>query len=390
MTDVEQRAYDKVKLLWQDMHREVEESFKKVDPSFTLNRFDNYLPHMMTEEAKDYIGKRSSQYAEEIRQYLKVNMTDPSASFKSRGLVKDAMFFGEKLTADDVSKGVVRLNEIARSKGFMGNFFETDMETIFKKYGEHYASSMSNAEFMRLAKEGGVLAEAKQMGTVSQEWLRQQADYAKSLRTGVSEAHKQMAVRARAAIKTINEYMDVVRGSANKKSKNVGGLEYEVAALQKVLKKTGTPEETFSALTAAREALVAAQKESLSSWANYVNTLEKGSVIVQAMQAQVDKVDNAINEVLGELDRVGADYAQTISMIGAPLADDASQIDSVIGRALIDSPIEVGEQVSYDDLIKSLDAKFAALSEQLDSLTTSWEKSLSVENVVNDIIDGKI
>lgn len=388
MTDVEQRAYDKIKPLWQEMHREVEDSFRKVDQNFTLNRFDNYLPHMMTEEAKDYIGKRSSQYAEEIRQYLKVNMTDPSASFKSRGLVKDAMFFGEKLTADDVAKGVSRLNEIARSKGFMGNFFETDMETIFKKYGEHYASSMSNAEFMRLAKEGGVLAEAKQMGNVSKEWLKQQADYAKSLRTGVSAAHKEMAIRAGVAIKTINEYMDAVRGSIS--GKNVGGLRYEVDALQKVLRKTGTPEETFAALTAAREALIAAQKESLSSWANYVAALEKGSVIVEAMQAQVDKVDNAINEVLKELDRVGTNYAQNISRIGAPLAEDASQIDSVIGRTLVDSPMEMGEQVSYDDLVNSLDAKFAALSEQLESLTTSWEKSLSVENIVNDIIDGKI
>ena len=388
MTDIEQRAYDRIKPLWEQMHTEVEQAYQKVDFNFTLNRFENYLPHMMTDQAKDYIGKRSSQYAEEVRQYLKVNMTDPSASFKHRGLVKDAMFFGEKLTADDVAKGVVRLNEIARSKGFMGNFFETDMEIIFKKYGEHYASSMSNAEFMRLAKEGGVLAEAKQMGNVSQEWLKQQADYAVSLRTGVSKAHREMAVRAGAAIKTINEYMDVVRGNIS--GENAGGLRYEVDALQKVLKKTGTPEETFAALTAAREALVLAQKESLSSWANYVAALEKGSVIVQAMQAQVDKVDNAINEVLKELDRVGADYAQTISMIGAPLADDASQIDSVIGRALIDSPIEMGEQISYDDLVKSLDAKFAALSEQLDSLTSSWEKSLSVENVVNDIIDGKI
>jgi hypothetical protein len=388
MTDVEQRAYDKIKPLWQEMHREVEDSFRKVDQNFTLNRFDNYLPHMMTEEAKDYIGKRSSQYAEEIRQYLKVNMTDPSASFKSRGLVKDAMFFGEKLTADDVAKGVSRLNEIARSKGFMGNFFETDMENIFRKYGEHYASSMSNAEFMRLAKEGGILSEAKQMGNVSQEWLKQQADYAVSLRTGVSKAHREMAIRAGVAIKTINEYMDVVRGSIS--GENVGGLRYEVDALQKVLRKTGTPEETFAALTAAREALVLAQKESLSSWANYVSALEKGSVIVQAMQAQVDKVDNAINEVLKELDRVGTDYAQNISRIGAPLAEDASQIDSVIGRTLVDSPIEMGEQVSYDDLINSLDTKFAALSEQLDSLTTSWEKSLAVENVVNDIIDGKI
>jgi hypothetical protein len=388
MTDIEQRAYNRIKPLWEQMHTEVEQAYQKVDFNFTLNRFENYLPHMMTDQAKDYIGKRSSQYAEEVRQYLKVNMTDPSASFKHRGLVKDAMFFGEKLTADDVAKGVTRLNEIARSKGFMGNFFETDMEIIFKKYGEHYASSMSNAEFMRLAKEGGVLAEAKQMGNVSQEWLKQQADYAVSLRTGVSKAHREMAVRAGAAIKTINEYMDVVRGNIS--GENAGGLRYEVDALQKVLKKTGTPEETFAALTAAREALVLAQKESLSSWANYVGALEKGSVVVQAMQAQVDKVDNAINEVLKELDRVGADYAQNISRIGAPLADDASQIDSVIGRALVDSPTEMGEQVSYDDLIKSMDAKFAALSEQLDSLTTSWEKSLSVENVVNDIIDGKI
>ena len=388
MTDIEQRAYNRIKPLWEQMHGEVERAYQKVDLNFTLNSFENYLPHMMTEEAKEYIAKRSSQYAEEIRQYLKVNMTDPSASFKNRGLVKGAMFFGEELTADDVAKGVVRLNEIARSKGFMGNFFETDMEIIFKKYGEHYASSMSNAEFMRLAKEGGVLAEAKQMGNVSQEWLKQQADYAVSLRTGVSKAHREMAVRAGAAIKTINEYMDVVRGNIS--GENAGGLRYEVDALQKVLKKTGTPEETFAALTAAREALVLAQKESLSSWANYVAALEKGSVVVQAMQAQVDKVDNAINEVLKELDRVGADYAQNISRIGAPLADDVSQIDSVIGRALVDSPTEMGEQVSYDDLIKSMDAKFAALSEQLDSLTTSWEKSLSVENVVNDIIDGKI
>ena len=384
MTDIEKVAYEKVRPLWQQMHKEVEDAFRKVDSNFSLNRFENYLPHMMTDEAKNYIGKRSSQYAEEIRQYLKVNMTDPSASFKSRGLVKDAMFFGERLTADDVAQGVTRLNEIARSKGFVGNFFETDMETIFKKYGEHYASSMSNAEFMRLAKEGGILSEAKQMGNVSQEWLRQQADYAKTLRTGVSASHKNMAILARDVISKTNEYIRVML------SKKEGGIGSELEALKVALKKTGTPEETFAALTAAREALVGAQKESLSSWANYVGALDKGSVIIQGLQAQVDKVDNALNEVMAELDRVGTHYAENVSRIGAPLAQDASQIDSVVGKALVDSPISMGEQVSYNDLIASLDAKMGALSEQLDALNTSWEKSLAVENIVNDIIDGKI
>lgn len=375
MTDVEQRAYTKVKQLFSDFHSEVEAKYKLIDDNFTMNSFDNYLPHMMTEDGQKYLASLSSARAEEIRQYLKVNMTDPSASFKSRNLVEKAVFFGTKLTKKDVAGGVERLNQIAAADpSFLGKkFFETDIATILQKYGKNYASQISTGEFMRLAMEGGVIAEAKQMGLVSKTWLSAQAKHVAALKTAVRESHTGIAEAGRNVTTAFARVMESMRGPTGKI-----GSEYR--ALKTAVKNIGTPEETLIALDGARAALTAARDESTAAWANYVNALEKGSVLVESLQKQYDNATSTLDNVLQELERVTTTYKNNISRTGSNLGQD-------VGTTLIEHD---GVMMPIDDVIKTLNEKLGASSLALEELSASWDKSLNMDNVINDIIDGKI
>jgi hypothetical protein len=375
MTDVEQRAYTKVKQLFSDFHSEVEAKYKLIDPNFSMNSFDNYLPHMMTEDGQKYLASLSSARAEEIRQYLKVNMTDPSASFKSRNLVENAVFFGTKLTKKDVAGGVERLNQIAAADpSFLGKkFFETDIATILQKYGKNYASQISTGEFMRLAMEGGVIAEAKQMGLVSKTWLNAQAKHVSALKTAVSESHTAVAAAGRNVTTAFSQVMDSMRGPTGKI-----GSEYR--ALKKSIKNIGTPEETLAALDNAYVVLSAAKDESTAAWANYVNALEKGSILVEGLQKQYDNATSTLDNVLKELERVTTGYKNNISRMGSNFGED-------VGKTLIDYD---GVMMPVDDVIKILNDKLGASSTALEELAASWNKSLNMDNVINDIIDGKI
>jgi hypothetical protein len=96
MTEPEQRAMVKLRGAFDQWKLDIEAKYRLVDDNFRLKGIDNYLPHMMTDEAREWLGSLSSARAEDILKYLKVNMTDPTASFQARNLVENAEFFGVK------------------------------------------------------------------------------------------------------------------------------------------------------------------------------------------------------------------------------------------------------------------------------------------------------
>ena len=371
LTDVEQRAYDKIQKIFKDFHSEVEARYQTVDPNFQMNYVENYLPHMMTDEARDWLNSLSTQRAEEIRQYLKINMTDPSSSFKSRGLIKDATFFGKVLDEEDMLKGVAGLNEIATmpGTGFTGKFFETDIDRIMSKYGQHYAQQFGTAEFMRLAVDGGILAEAKQMGTVTKDWLKSTADYARSVENAMNKAHGQMADAGRASISAFTEYMD---GLASK----TGEAGLELAALKQGLKEVGTPEQRLLKLQAAQKLVDKAIEQQKKAWYNFTKARNTTTAVIDGLSSMIDDLDTAWDDLSKSINQAIIDHPAIMDGLN-------------MGQGAGGTPIVYnGKNYTYDELIKSLDLKHQRAANALKVLEESFERTKKLDNLLNGIYEG--
>jgi hypothetical protein len=371
LTVPEQKAYDKIQKIFKDFHAEVEARYQTVDPNFEMNYVENYLPHMMTDEARDWLNSLSTQRAEEIRQYLKINMTDPSSSFKSRGLIKDATFFGKVLDEEDMLKGVAGLNEIATmpGTGFTGKFFETDIDRIMSKYGQHYAQQFGTAEFMRLAVDGGILAEAKQMGTVTKDWLKSTADYARSVENAMNKAHGQMADAGRASISAFTEYMD---GLASK----TGEAGLELAALKQGLKEVGTPEQRLLKLQAAQKLVDKAIEQQKKAWYNFTKARNTTTAVIDGLSSMIDDLDTAWDDLSKSINQAIIDHPAIMDGLN-------------MGQGAGGTPIVYnGKNYTYDELIKSLDLKHQRAATALKVLEESFEKTKKLDNVLNGIVES--
>lgn len=104
-----------------------------------------WFPHTLSDDARKaiYAGKVTD---EELLE-LGVDRSFAMAGTLLRQLKVGSIWFGKKLTADDIAGGVKRLNEIARPRlGY--DFFETNAEAAFNKYAQGWARDTSYTNFL--------------------------------------------------------------------------------------------------------------------------------------------------------------------------------------------------------------------------------------------------
>ena len=431
LSPTERTAYDKLRAAFEGWRVDIESKYQLVDPNFQMKGIKDYLPHLMTDEARDWINSMSSARAEDILKYLKVNMTDPTASFQSRNLVKGAEFFGKTLTEEDVLGGLDTLNKIAResNRGFKGQFFETDINKIMQKYGEHFSSQYGTAEFMRIAKEGGMLSESVAMGSVTREWINSIADHAKMLENAVTEAHAEMALAGRNALGVLKKHLDSMAAET-------GVVGKQVKDLLEQAKQIGTPEERLAALRNAKELMLKAFNDRAKAWNAFKDSLDGQTHVIDALNKGIQDSQDAYDELMKAVDDLVNNYSERYSRMGVGLTDAPGQAQVVVGTGgeLIASGDEVAEVIgrmltpeekttiklltektknktitpdetailnslnnkvdakltTVDELIKTLDRKMEAASAALMKSQEEWNKVMQLHNFMDDIIAGKI
>ncbi|NBO53336.1 MAG: hypothetical protein EBU84_01820 [Actinobacteria bacterium] len=367
MSETQQLAYNKIKNMFQEFHTLVEEQFKTIDPNFTLNKISDYFPHMMTDDAYRYVANNASKYAEEVRQYLKLNMTDPSSSFKARGLIPGAKFFGKTLDEKDIAKGIDGLNQIARDAGFKGNFFETDITKVLSRYGNHYAEQFATAEFMRKAIEDGILQRAKQMAVVDEDWLRSSEQLVKDATDSWKTSSVELKDSGSEAVAVIQSMLDDIKETLATRKAFVTG----------VAREAGTPEQRLAQLTAVETRLGLAVEAYKAKFDSFANLFSEKSELVDALRSQLDQTVEALTKTQNDLAEFASGYS---GYFGQHLGAD-------INNVMIDFK---GQPTRIEDVQKSLDASLKRTADQLTKMENNWERTSQIHQEINDILNKRI
>jgi hypothetical protein len=135
-----------------DAWQEANALHKALGNTEDLPFLEGYFPLTQTKMFTDWAA-RNAEKALEIGQEIDIKVVDPTwitTNFMERTLKVDSLFFGTKLTADDLAGGPARLNQIARESGRLGkrniNVFEEDFVQILGNYFKKHASYMSFGE----------------------------------------------------------------------------------------------------------------------------------------------------------------------------------------------------------------------------------------------------
>jgi len=104
---------------------------------------DNYFPHAQSTDALEWMA-RNPRLVDDVANNLGVTRQYVADNFIERQLVPGRIWFGHVLTADDISGGVTRLNQIAReSGGLKFDFFETDLKKALGMYAKKHAANVA-------------------------------------------------------------------------------------------------------------------------------------------------------------------------------------------------------------------------------------------------------
>jgi len=172
------------------------ESLKAVDPAADFKAVTDYFPHIQTDEAIAYRANPNSPHARELNTIYARDPMEGGKNFKTRTMQEGDMWFGHKLTIEDI-KSTERLNELANAGGFTGNFFETDISKVATRYVEEYAKEAGViAKHQHLADAGfWDRAQAVEMGTsfVDGELVKNVKKNVASISSDLRDAHNNLA-----------------------------------------------------------------------------------------------------------------------------------------------------------------------------------------------------
>jgi len=319
----ELQAYEIVQKWFTESADAIEKNLQRVDPSFKLNRVQNYFPHQQTEKAINYVDDLRNPFAEELRVYLKTDIADPSAAFSKRGLTKDARFFGVKLTDKDVAGGVARLNQIAREQGKIDfDFFETDALKALAKYGESFASEISRGAFLERQLQNGVLKYLADKGIYDTTALKELELAVRESIKGVTKSTNDVAITAKALRQNLEQALqDFV--PALKKEKTLAGKK---------------------ALAASRGATAA--KKSLADTKRTIDAL------VQALE------NTGIRNASARWQQFGISGILPESIVDGPLTDILNQLDEISNYTK-----------TFNDLLATGEKSIADLTDEFNKLT---------------------
>lgn len=390
MTPQEELAYNKYKPFWKKLHDDVENSIRMVEPDFILGEQKDFFPHVRTEAAQR-LAEEVSDRGEQIRQYLKYDPTDPAGSFRSRQLKVGSEWFGHKLTQSDIDKGVDQLNKLAKNpkivdgvpvtQAMTENFFETDVMSVLKKYGDHYSSQIGMAYSMQKGMELGVFAR----GVIGAELTD---DYIAAVDTAVKKAKQKVVESGRKtrdalikAVDAVQEELEVFAQLTPSGRGTTGKLPNMLNNLETLAKQTPEIGKTVDNLRKQVDNLIAARAQRVKDADAFHEIFVDSNAVVDSIIAESKTVDNELVKTISTIQ----DLISGIEKRNARGPRDAATIGMIEFE---------GKERTINSTLNMLERRVKKLSEKMNNydatLAHSDQMADTVELIIGSNLDGMV
>lgn len=390
MTPAEQLAYDKYVPFWKQLHTDVENSIRMVEPNFVLGQQKDFFPHVRT-EAAERLAEDVNARGEQIRQYLKYDPTDPAGSFRSRQLKVKSEWFGHELTQSDIDKGVDRLNYLAKNpkivngvpvvEGMTENFFETDVMSVLKKYGDHYSSQIGMAHSMQKGIELNVFQRGVIGAEVTDNYLDVVDKAVKSKMKNVVSTGEKTRVALTEAINNVQQELEKFAVLTPSGKGTVGRLPDMFENLTAVANQTKPIEDTVNNLRKQVEKLVVARSERQAAVDAFNEMFVDRNVVIDNLVLESKSVDNELLKTISTIQ----DLISGIEVRNVRGPRNANEVGTVLFE---------GKERTINSTLNMLERRVKTLSQKMNSYDSSLahadQMADTVELILGSNIDGMV
>jgi hypothetical protein len=293
------------------------ELLKKVDPTIDpKTRFrERYFPRIMSDAGLNYMDDATNPHSSNLRQIYSRDPMGGGRNFKSRTLEKDDIFFGHKLTLEDL-KSTTKLNEIARKAGFDGDFFETDMGKVVDRYVKEYAKEVGvltrhqhlvDTGFWKYADSVEITGEhvddvlvqsvKKKIKSLDEDLAslsRQNAEHMRAIGKNLEELRKTLANNLGEAEKTLDDFEQYGDLSDALTGVLQGNTQLSLDQLELVADSLGSLKKTFAELAGGTY-------KGGKLIANVGEGLDDGPMIADGFLGYMDNLDNDLRELHAQI-----------------------------------------------------------------------------------------
>ena len=380
------QAYQRVRGVFEQMHRDVETAFNNIGVPVSFGKIEDYFPWVASDRALDMMSDEASPYALQIRKYLTVNQTDNVGSFRSRNLKAGSEWFGRDgkyppLTQADIDGGAARLNQLFRERtGFDFDFFETDVKKVLERYSNYYSQQIASASYMGELISSGNMQLARSVPEFNEELLDIVHGSVKAATNEVSTALKGVYDAGQKVAKELGEVFGWAGRAKQTMSRPVGPLRKNVADAKKALAAVPTVEVAAARLQSAKDTMIKTIQDLENAYRTLSDQFLEDSEYLQMMMQQKDDLVRAHREVLDEIDYIVKNYADEISPSGrVGIMQDITkaadpEIDSITGK-----PQTLGQR------LQKLQNDLSNLDYEIESVNRGWvDLVTNQQNMLND------
>lgn len=169
----QQAARKKVEDYLDDVATRIEQMMGEIEPGWKFNRVQRYVPHILTERARNAIDARAdTPWAQFLEKYMSVDVLDMKGNLQQRHIVAGMEdFLGSGRTLEDGSiEGINKMFREVTGENF--DLFETDMRKILGGYANTVKSSAEITGLMRNLKDDDFVRVLKETGHVDEDFQR--------------------------------------------------------------------------------------------------------------------------------------------------------------------------------------------------------------------------
>ena len=156
-----------------DVAKRIELVMGEIEPGWSFNRIERYVPHILTDKARRAIDARSNTpWAQKLEAYLSTDVLDMKNNLQSRHIkanMDDFLGSGRKLEDGSID-GINKMFREVTGENY--DLFETDMRKILGGYADTVRSAAEVTALMRNLRDDDFVRILKETGHVDEDFQR--------------------------------------------------------------------------------------------------------------------------------------------------------------------------------------------------------------------------
>lgn len=278
----------------------IDELMQRVDPSWTMPRLDNYVPHVLSDNARRWMeANLDNAWVRRLEQYMTSDVMDLKNNMAGRYLKPGVDFLesGKIIQTGSISEINSLFKEVT-GKNF--DLFETDIQRIMGKYIDTVRSAAEISSLLSDLKNADFVRLLRTQGEIDPEYLIALRGMVQGQFDEAGKINQKLRSTASSIVDEVNRQFsrDSRSSAASKLAATITDIRGEITSATRQIANADKAEELLDGLLKQVDDLIAKEQSLVASLAS---SFEDKSVVFELMKSSYDRTVLAARDLSGQV-----------------------------------------------------------------------------------------